>query len=164
MGVRSQTGWANTSYTRQRHGKEGSEGQTISHTVIFKFFPNTNPLPLFHPAYPLHFTGSKNTMGRRAPWSKCCADVTLWYVALCVWQGLCFSAAPLSIPGWKQLFSLLHKADYRTDGETWFCMRTSTLSHANTGVTRVRGQPWLQGCIVGEAFDMFMKKCSALLV
>lgn len=38
----------------------------------------------------------------------------------CVWQGLCFSAAPLSIPCWKQLFSLLHKADCCPDGESCF--------------------------------------------
>lgn len=120
--------WMNK-HQRRQHEREGWMGETISHTVIFKFFPITNPylslssyltLPSSLSPPLTGYRTQRPGPGCRVQRSKWCADVTLWYVALCVWQGLCFPAAPLSIPGWKQRFSLLHKADCRTDGETWF--------------------------------------------
>ena len=44
-------------------------------------------------------------------------------------------------------------------------MRASSVSHANTGVSYVWGQPCIQGCIMDKASDMFMEKkhCSSCL-
>lgn len=97
-----------------------------------------------------------SALNYRAQSAKSCADVTLRCVAFCVWQGLCFSAAPLSIPRWKQTALSLSlslgntKQTAPQSGESCFAWGASTVLHANTGVNRVRGQPCIEGRMAGK--------------
>lgn len=88
----SQSGWTNSSLAPQR--QEGGMGQNIPQlfSSYFQTLTRTSlylQTSLFHPAFPSTLQNMMYSSGPQSQ-SKRCADATLWCVALCVWQGLCF--------------------------------------------------------------------------
>lgn len=75
-------------------------------------------------------------------------DVPLWYVAFVCDEGCSF---PLRYSAFRaeSNCSVTQSGLLRCWGKL-LCMRASAVSNANTGVTCVRGQPCIQGCITGE--------------